>query len=648
VNCSYRPTRAELVIGSVLVLGVCIFAWLLRRPDLGPLAAISGWSPLDWVTHREHPTWFASDFPNGIQAYSKSLAMFVYPLANHVGIAPDTLVPWFILIEYLFLSGSVIWLSRTLAPGAAWMTAPLTAVIVVSSFAREMDLSFFASTFFLGLFYNIADGLRLLAIAQYLRGRVISASLLLAAGFTVHPLMTAFGGIFILGYWLVERNIPIRRIVAGITAFLVIAVLWWSVAYRGAEIAGGAIDPKIWIELAQTFSFHFYGIDNGLLGRYYDERVPPLLSLAVLAVFYLPRASSTPRRCNAILCGFLLLAITAVAGLLISSQHVISPLLVKLQLPRASAVFITICLIIAVAGLYQDLLKGSIATRALAATLLLAPFFARPGFAMLLVALLVLPRLHQSAPGQSRAWQAAMLLLCIGAAIAAYHYQSFALPYAAQQMPMAGTQSMWQIAAAGAILATASWLLRRTLPMDHIEPALIGVIVACAAGYGAVHWQLAQRPDRAYVEQGREFMAAQRWAQAHTATDSLFMVDPTIYYGWRDYSERSSFGNLREWLHTGWLYDSSKKVYDEGMRRFAEFGEPLAPYLGHTPPMDGFYQLNTAIEKRFYEAPPSWFVDLGKRYGIDYVVLMRKKLKQDYPFEKVFENTGFVIYRVPR
>jgi hypothetical protein len=146
-------------------------------------------------------------------------------------------------------------------------------------------------------------------------------------------------------------------------------------------------------------------------------------------------------------------------------------------------------------------------------------------------------------------------------------------------------------------------------------------------------------------ELASDYLAVQRWAGANAAPDSLFMVDPTIYYGWRDFSQRSSFGNLREWLHTGWLYDSQAAVYGEGLKRFGEFGIDIEPYKRMRPSIDGYHRLSDDLRQVFYLKDPGWFEDLSRRYGIEYFVLQKKYIKRDLPFDEVFENASFVVYR---
>ena len=152
-------------------------------------------------------------------------------------------------------------------------------------------------------------------------------------------------------------------------------------------------------------------------------------------------------------------------------------------------------------------------------------------------------------------------------------------------------------------------------------------------------------PDPSYRAFGESYLDAQRWAKGNTSEQSMFMVAPTISYGWRDFSERSSFGNLREWLHTSWLYDSRADRYRAGLQRFAEFGIELDPYIElSVSNLEGYRKLNADIGKRFYDLDEEWFSSMRQRYSVSYVVMRKDRLVRDYSFDRVFENQHFVIF----
>ena len=82
------------------------------------------------------------------------------------------------------------------------------------------------------------------------------------------------------------------------------------------------------------------------------------------------------------------------------------------------------------------------------------------------------------------------------------------------------------------------------------------------------------------------------------------------------------------------------------MRRFDEFGLSLEDYLNEKPSIDGFNKLDRDLKKGFYDLEPDRLVDIGQRYGADYLVMKRSLIRRAYPFEQVFQNSSFVIYRL--
>jgi hypothetical protein len=143
-----------------------------------------------------------------------------------------------------------------------------------------------------------------------------------------------------------------------------------------------------------------------------------------------------------------------------------------------------------------------------------------------------------------------------------------------------------------------------------------------------------------------DYKAAQLWARANSDRDALFMVDPGIYYGWRDYSRRSSFGNLREWLHMSWVYTADADAFREGLRRFGEFGIDLKPYLDQRPSATrGTAALTVAVRKRYNEADDGWRRGIAGRYGIDYFVILKSEWKSGSDLPVAYENRSFLILR---
>ena len=158
----------------------------------------------------------------------------------------------------------------------------------------------------------------------------------------------------------------------------------------------------------------------------------------------------------------------------------------------------------------------------------------------------------------------------------------------------------------------------------------------------ALGW-LNDKAETRGVARERDYLSAQLWVREHTPANALFMTDPTIYYGWRDFSRRSSFGNLREWLHTSWLYDSNFERYTEGLRRFGEFDIDLQPYLRMRPPDSAQRPLTNELRKRYYAVSDDWRIDLARRNRIDFFVFDRSRMIAPTRLRVVYENANFMI-----
>jgi hypothetical protein len=116
-----------------------------------------------------------------------------------------------------------------------------------------------------------------------------------------------------------------------------------------------------------------------------------------------------------------------------------------------------------------------------------------------------------------------------------------------------------------------------------------------------------------------------------------------LCYGWRDFSKRSSFGNYREWLMVGWLYNSDNSIFIEGQKRFAEFAD-IAPLLLPVGDPNRKDRIHAAVEKRFYDFKDSWHSKLSKKYKIDYMVF---EISKGVPLNliPVYKNQHFAIYK---
>jgi hypothetical protein len=143
-----------------------------------------------------------------------------------------------------------------------------------------------------------------------------------------------------------------------------------------------------------------------------------------------------------------------------------------------------------------------------------------------------------------------------------------------------------------------------------------------------------------------DYLDAQLWAKENTPFDSLFMVDPSLFYGWRDFSQRSSFGNFREWVWFPVAYVVDVAVLNEGKKRAKEFGVDIDSIIKSDSVnyVDGYSKIVDDLRKKYYSMDDEQAFILKNRYKIDYFIMNKLQQKNRFNYPVAYENNTFIIY----
>jgi hypothetical protein len=155
-----------------------------------------------------------------------------------------------------------------------------------------------------------------------------------------------------------------------------------------------------------------------------------------------------------------------------------------------------------------------------------------------------------------------------------------------------------------------------------------------------------------FADKAKSYLDTQLWAKNNTKEDALFAPDPTIYYGWRDYSSRSSFGNVREWAYTGICYASSGEAYKKGRERCREFGihlDEITPTEAKVNNWTLSHEIPRTARDSYYNMTYDGLVSLSMKYGIDYFVVDKARCDEieNNSFSKlpvVYQNEYYAVY----
>lgn len=150
---------------------------------------------------------------------------------------------------------------------------------------------------------------------------------------------------------------------------------------------------------------------------------------------------------------------------------------------------------------------------------------------------------------------------------------------------------------------------------------------------------------------GDSYVSAQKWASINTSGNSLFLVDPSWGYGWRDFSNRSKYGSLREWLYTPITQSQSFDLFIEGARRAKLFGVDYIKLLNEED-INAIHfgrQLQNRVRTIFYSMSGNELYNLCKQSDIDYIVMRKKFVSVNHLTslknfaEIIFENEHFYV-----
>lgn len=623
--------RAEFLTRRLpwLALALVVMACIANRCYwYAPETAYRGYSPVGWVYVHEHPAEFSKNWQNGTENYDRSAVMWVYLLAYRLaGIEAEHLVYFIIALEIIGLAWSYVRITQTLIDDAPASLAVVVAMLAVASSIRNVSLSRFGTPFFEGQFYTFAEIARNMAVLACLRGRWLKSAGWLSLATVNHVILGAIGSAFVAAVALVRwRGGERRDILRGAALLLLVGGAWLALFYQPGALYADPVPDAVWHTWARFFNYHWFPWHNGVFTAEHQRWLLPFLSmLAAAALCWLHPATRPPRYGREMMAGMAMLAAMTVFAVSISEQRV-STTLIKLALHRGADMMLTFALVYAVALWWRALVTLPAWRASAAAYLVLAASWSA-GVASAALAVHGALAPPSARRDRYRWWLVATLPVLVALAyVVSGHGKPWLSEGYSGLAPLLGRPLL----AVPLLLAVLVMLAARAGSAWRAPLLTLCVALACAG------W--IQRDVPHFAVEGRAYLDVQRWARANTPTGALFFADPTIFYGWSDYSRRASFGNLRDWTHR-WAYNSRRDWWQQGVERLALLGLKVDPYLKRT---DGAQRLTRDVRTRFYRADDAWRQRMASDWGVDYFVLRRKPAHRSQ-LPVVYQNQGFVV-----
>jgi hypothetical protein len=604
--------------------------------------AWSGFSPAYFVGFERHPDWFSNGFPSGAEELVKSAQMSLYLLTDRIGVPITMAMRGMTGLEIAMLASGAVWASRLLDPKASWTVAGLISLFLISSHLSQPNFGHWGSPYY-GWNYNTAYACFLVGIAAAVRNRLYLAAVSLSLCVWIHVTLGAIAIVFAAAAVSANlRQYRPRDLIAAVVVGAILTGAWLAYMASMSEIGGGGIPNESYIAFTRLMSYHLFPVDVGTFWESQWDTLIPFLSVAVLFIVYWPdRSDCLAQVSRQIGAGCLAMLVLTALGVW-ASRYWPQPFLIKLALQRSSILISLFAVFFIIPGLWRDAtVHRNILRATIAALTLIAPFFVPSGVPLASAVLLGVFVLWERTRKSGWQFREFVLAACLAASvgIATFYFLAGLAPgwrdpaYTGVALMVASTPSIILVA-----LLVIAMALRQRMPLPMI---LLPALAISAVIWGRSLDEFSSPQLRA---KAHDYLAAQQWAHDNTPVGTLFMPDPVHFYGWRDASLRPSFGNVREWLYSGWLYNSRKAVFDSGVDRLHALGLSEGRYinLDGKRPIDRQSELNADLQKAYYSLDLSGFTALAQKYGIGYFVI-DKSFRTQVPLNVAFENSNYLI-----
>lgn len=677
-----------LLVAGFIAIASMIFYYNSKDIDLK--IAYGGYGPQDYVAQKLHPDNFKKDFAPGLTLiYDKSLPMKVYYyLAKYFGISPSTTIYPFMFFQTLIFLLSVAFLSQNLFQNR--LVTIISIVIIPLSNLAGINLSRFGNGYgnYLSfpLFYGYSNAFRIFGIGFFLKEKYILMFIFLALSIYCHVNIGFLGLIFIGGYLLFKpKHFRDKNMLIGMCIFVVLIFAFViSIISNSNAINSGGIPVDQWVKSTRLFSSHWYPITNKIFTTAGTEFFPFLL----LCFFFFSTIQFNEKNLKIIL-GCFACIVASIFGVFFSDIYPI-PIFIKISLQRSTSLITFVGVLFLINYLIKKIETRNAINILFSVYSLLVLVVGSPGIAILPIYFLLYTDIREARFGpfkiknQKIRWVkyiyflVAILILSIALICLIHHakpsnaliqvlnslYESFWAPlkyfdpfnsfdYLLKGGSYKIINNLILIFLLSSLITCMIWLsyTKRNIKMQILLASLLTLISV------SIIWHHEQKRYLVWQRNNKKiassYMNVQLWAKKNTTSDSLFMIDPSHFYGWRDFSNRSSFGNFREWGYTAICYNPSYAIYRKGIERIKEFGPDL-DIITNDEVKSAKYSIYAKIFKdvqmSYCNMNSISIRKLCKKYGINYFVMFKERLKNSHKdslskqFKIVYENDYFIVF----
>jgi hypothetical protein len=522
--------------------------------------------------------------------------------------------------------------------------------------------------------YGYAHALRFFALGLYLENKYILCFFLVVLAMYCHLIEGLFVLLFIGAYFLFKPgSLRKKNILVGIIMSLGLLFPYIYPLVSKNSISSGSIPVAQWVKSTKILCQHWYPITMEMFTKQAHLEFFPFLLICFLFFLTLRHHDISSEKLVKIICGFFACIILTIVGVVFSEFYAV-PFIIKLSPQRSTGLITFLGVLFAIHYLVEKVKTSTLKIVLVSCYALIILAFSNPGIAVLPIVFLLGSDIYEGHFGPFKikaerkrlfrtVYFCTLVLVSLLATVNVLNSEIGILNTLSVHLwkPLRyfdprnnfdflvrggylKIESLFVIVLLTAVCIGICFIFRAHVKRIWTAVCLLSVIGICLLSSYYIERGEYLRFQERYGAEAEGYMEVQLWAERHTESQSLFMPEPHHYYGWRDFSIRSSFGNVREWGLLSILYISDHEIYLEGLERLKEFGIDMSEEN-----LAALYKAKSRAEvrRRFYDMTMKDFENLSRRYGIDYVVMNKKYQKEKIDgLEIAYENGVYIVYEL--
>ncbi|RXJ54423.1 DUF6798 domain-containing protein [Candidatus Marinarcus aquaticus] len=649
----FYNNKLRILIYIVLFL-LSIFAWYQYTYDLDIKNALWGSSPFEFLETRKSYI-HVLGYPSGIEAMVGSFFMYIYIFLYDIlhidGLIAEKIVIFFEIFSKIIAAYIIVNVlfkdEQTVKKDTIFF---ILALFCISGYALYSDLSRFANPFFVGLYYNIADSFRLIAIALFLKRKFLLGAVILSLSLLTHPLYAVIGAFFIFSCFVFAfkhftKKEYIQIFLSSLIFIITLVVVYFNISLNDYLEVTQKVSKEVFIQWSLFNNFHWYPIEYGLFGVYHYERFLGFITISLLFLYSLYAKEKLTFIDKQVFIGWLSMIFLTILGVYFSWSKE-SVFMIKLSLTRASLLALEISILYIVYRFVSDIfnVNKSIIIRSLSFVLLISPFLIKAPFSYgISILLIVYHSFYNRKNLQYNTLFIMLWLLIVSSFILLVYYSRAGLIDLNYYENYFGTYFLVKLF----IVVTIVLIMGNIIKLKLLKViGLLGMISFIS--FLSYAWLSSRVLLKENIQlYAKDYKAVQLWVKNNTKKDAKFLLDPSLGSGWRLYSQRASFGTYREWTHNAWLYTQNFDYYEEGIKKFNEYNVNLEQARYNIQPrLQHYKNLEQDLQTYFYSFDKLWFDKVAQKYDLDYIVMIKSQIKKELNYNNVYDNDSFIVYKI--